>query len=116
MPRRLPQIVLNVLKDADPRRPAFSTRYIVGMTLSRLLVPLFLYGDWGDNYLHFRPNLLFCVVLGLYALAQMGVVLAQQKFGAILPWMAPLVPAKVSLLCHKLQAKFLSDLFCTALS
>ena len=92
---RLPQIVLNVLKDADPRRPAFSTRYVVGMTLTRLLVPLYLYGGWGDNYLHMRPNLVFCVVLVAYTLGQMAIVLAQQKFGAILPWMAPLVPAKV---------------------
>jgi hypothetical protein len=92
---RLPQIILNVLKDADPRRPAFSTQYIVGMTVTRLLVPVYLHG-WGDNYLHLRPNLLFCVVLVVYALAQMGVVLAQQKYGAILPWMAPLVPAKVT--------------------
>jgi hypothetical protein len=99
---RIPQIIFNVLKDADPRRPAFSTRYVVGMTLTRLLVPLYLYGGWGDNYLHMRPNLLFCVVLAAYTLMQMGVILAQQKFGAILPWMAPLVPAKVptQLFCY----------------
>ena len=93
----LPQIVMNILKDADPRRPAFSTKYVVGMTLTRLLVPVYLHG-WGDNHLHMQPNVPACVALVLYVVAQMGVLLAQQRYGAILPWMRPLIPAKVSTL------------------
>ena len=89
----LPQIFWNVVKDADPRRPAFSTQYVVGMTCSRLVVPLYLHG-WSGNFLHLKPNRLFCGVLVVYALAQMVVLLAQQKYGtsAVIP--SSLIPAK----------------------
>ena len=82
----IPQIVRNCVTEArQPLHPS----YVIGMSVLRLVVPLYVWG-YSRNFLHdlspdaftSLPNYRFCIVLSLWVAAQAGVLFAQQKWGA----------------------------------
>jgi hypothetical protein len=73
----IPQIVTCAVQDArQPLRPA----YIAGMTLTRLALPLYLYGC-PNNLLRIPPSPALCITLSIWMALQVAVLLLQTHFG-----------------------------------
>jgi hypothetical protein len=87
----IPQIVQNAVRDSN--RPAFSTRYIIGMTCTRVFIPLYLYG-YPANYLHLKPAPAYCFYLVVYIGGQAAILLAQQRYGSRTVLPKALLPKK----------------------
>ncbi|KAK9832712.1 hypothetical protein WJX81_003010 [Elliptochloris bilobata] len=86
----LPQIAACARHDArQPLTPA----YVLGMSASRLALPLYLYGC-PHNLLRVPPSRGFCIALVLYVGAQAAALLAQTRFGPRCFIPARFLPAK----------------------
>ena len=94
----LPQIVRNCVTEA--REPLHAS-YVAGMSATRLVVPLYVWGYPG-NFLHELspdafaglPNYGFCASLTLWVAAQAAVLFAQRKWGARFMIPARLLPPR----------------------
>ena len=78
----VPQIALNVVTEA--RRP-LHLHYIVGMSVTRVMFPLYLFG-YSNNFVavafpSFKPNYGLCAMLVLWVGAQTAVLILQMKRG-----------------------------------
>ena len=77
-----PQIILNVI--TETRKP-LHTQYIIGMSASRLLLPLYLFG-YSNNFVAvafpgFKPNYGLCLSLVFWVYLQATVLILQSKWG-----------------------------------
>jgi transmembrane E3 ubiquitin-protein ligase len=86
----VPQIVLNVA--GDHRKP-LHPMYIAGMSVTRLMIPLYFYAC-PRNFLHIQPQ--YATALGLVAwlFFQAGVLLSQHRYGSRWFVPKPLLPLK----------------------
>ena len=74
----IPQIVANVVRDS--RKP-LHPHYILGMTVTRLAIPLYAFGC-PKNFMRIETNVWWCLGLTAFLGAQAGVLLLQHYFGA----------------------------------
>ncbi|XP_010526511.1 PREDICTED: transmembrane E3 ubiquitin-protein ligase 1 [Tarenaya hassleriana] len=74
----IPQIVANVIRDS--RKP-LHPYYIVGMTFTRLAIPLYVFGC-PKNFMRVEPSNFWCVCLCLFMWFQASVLLLQHYFGS----------------------------------
>ena len=73
----IPQIVSNVLRNS---RHVLSHSYILGMTLTRLLIPFYYYGC-PQNLLGIEQNWAFLLFLTVYCLLQAFILYLQDRLG-----------------------------------
>ena len=74
----IPQIVANVVRDS--RKP-LHPHYIVGITLTRLAIPLYAFGC-PNNFMRIETNLGWCLGLTTFLGAQAAILLLQHYCGA----------------------------------
>ncbi|CAL9063469.1 unnamed protein product [Musa banksii] len=74
----IPQIVTNVIRDT--RKP-LHPHYIVGMTLTRLAIPLYIFGC-PSNFLRIEVDEYWCIYLGVFMGLQASVLLLQHYLGS----------------------------------
>lgn len=74
----IPQIVANVVRDS--RKP-LHPHYIVGITLTRLAIPLYAFGC-PNNFMRIETNLGWCLGLTIFLGAQAAILLLQHYCGA----------------------------------
>ncbi|XP_078433627.1 transmembrane E3 ubiquitin-protein ligase FLY2-like isoform X2 [Wolffia australiana] len=74
----IPQIVSNVLRDT--RKP-LHPHYIIGMTITRLAVPLYLFGC-PENFMRIEVDKTWCICLGAFVGVQAAVLLLQHYLGS----------------------------------
>eukprot|EP00698_Gefionella_okellyi_P015624 TRINITY_DN4421_c0_g1_i2.p1 TRINITY_DN4421_c0_g1~~TRINITY_DN4421_c0_g1_i2.p1 ORF type:complete len:294 (+),score=34.53 TRINITY_DN4421_c0_g1_i2:812-1693(+) len=79
----VPQIVHNVMRNTSN---AFEPRYVIAMSITRLYIPLYIYGC-PNNILFVEPRPFFCAFLVLFMAAQATVLLMQDKWGP--RWIVP---------------------------
>jgi len=73
----IPQIIQNAIHN---QRMALHSHYIIGITASRLAIPLYLYGC-PDKFVHLKPDPMLCILLVLYSLAQVLILFWQSHSG-----------------------------------
>jgi len=86
----IPQIVANVVRDS--RKP-LHPYYILGMTATRLAIPLYVFGC-PHNFMRVEPNKVWCICLCTFMGLQAVILLLQHYFGS-----RCFVPRQVSLFC-----------------
>ncbi|KAJ7565512.1 hypothetical protein O6H91_02G063600 [Diphasiastrum complanatum] len=88
----IPQIVSNVKRDS--RKP-LHVHYIVGITATRLAIPLYIFGC-PKNFLRLKTDIVWCTCLVAFLVLQALVLLLQHYLGA--RWFIPrqLLPEKYS--------------------
>ncbi|KAK4342337.1 hypothetical protein RND71_038153 [Anisodus tanguticus] len=88
----IPQIVTNVIRDS--RKP-LHPHYILGMTITRLAIPLYVFGC-PHNFMRIEPNKNWCICLGIFMAVQALVLLLQHYLGS--RWFIPrqILPEKYS--------------------
>jgi Ring finger domain len=86
----LPQIVLNVV--GDHRKP-LHPMYILGMSVTRLMIPMYFYAC-PRNFLHIQPQYPTAIGLVVWVLTQASVLLSQHKYGSRWFVPKPLLPLK----------------------
>lgn len=74
----IPQIVANVVRDS--RKP-LHPHYIVGITVTRLAIPLYAFGC-PNNFMRIETNLGWCLGLTTFLGAQAAILLLQHYCGA----------------------------------
>ncbi|XP_076883059.1 transmembrane E3 ubiquitin-protein ligase FLY2-like [Bidens hawaiensis] len=74
----VPQIVSNII--GDSRKP-LHPHYIVGMSLTRLAIPLYVFGC-PHNFMRIQPDYKWCVTLGLLVTFQAAVLILQHYLGS----------------------------------
>lgn len=74
----IPQIISNVIRDT--RKP-LHPYYIVGMTVTRLAVPLYVFGC-PSNFLRIEVDYYWCIYLGVFIGLQAIVLLIQHYLGS----------------------------------
>ena len=74
----IPQIVANVVRDS--RKP-LHPYYILGMTVTRLAIPLYVFGC-PKNFMRVEPSNAWCVGLCAFTGFQAAVLLLQHYFGS----------------------------------
>ncbi|KAH9608996.1 hypothetical protein KSS87_022695 [Heliosperma pusillum] len=74
----IPQIVTNIIRDS--RKP-LHPHYIVGMTITRLAIPLYVFGC-PNNFMRIEPDKTWCVCLCTFMGFQSLVLLVQHYFGS----------------------------------
>mmetsp|Transcript_5222 Transcript_5222/g.19155 ORF Transcript_5222/g.19155 Transcript_5222/m.19155 type:complete len:558 (-) Transcript_5222:137-1810(-) len=74
----IPQILSNVERDS---RKALHPQYIIGVSVTRLAIPLYMYGC-PQNFMRVEPNPTVCLLLVGFVALQAGVLLLQHYFGA----------------------------------
>eukprot|EP00180_Rhodochaete_pulchella_P004449 Plantae.Rhodophyta-Rhodochaete_pulchella.ctg8447.p1 GENE.Plantae.Rhodophyta-Rhodochaete_pulchella.ctg8447~~Plantae.Rhodophyta-Rhodochaete_pulchella.ctg8447.p1 ORF type:complete len:548 (+),score=77.69 Plantae.Rhodophyta-Rhodochaete_pulchella.ctg8447:206-1645(+) len=79
----VPQILLSAIE--DHRRPLHPV-YIVGMSATRLAIPLYFW-SCPKNFLHIQPQKFTALFLVLWVTAQAAILFSQQRFGA--RWFVP---------------------------
>lgn len=79
----VPQIVLNVV--GDHRKP-LHPMYILGMSVTRLMIPMYFYAC-PRNFLHVQPQFPTAIGLVAWVFFQAGVLLSQHKYGS--RWFVP---------------------------
>lgn len=84
----IPQIVTNVIRDS--RKP-LHPYYILGMTATRLAIPLYVFGC-PHNFMRVEPSKVWCVCLCTFMGLQAVILLLQHYFGS-----RCFVPRQVSL-------------------
>lgn len=84
----IPQIVANVVRDS--RKP-LHPYYILGMTATRLAIPLYVFGC-PHNFMRVEPNKVWCICLCTSMGLQAVILLLQHYFGS-----RCFVPRQVSL-------------------
>ena len=72
----VPQIVFCAYEDA---RQPLKAYYVIGMSLSRLALPLYLYGC-PQNLLRNPTSATICILLSLYVLCQVGTLCIHHSF------------------------------------
>ncbi|XP_006351940.1 transmembrane E3 ubiquitin-protein ligase 1-like [Solanum tuberosum] len=79
----IPQIVTNVIRDS--RKP-LHPHYILGMTLTRLAIPLYVFGC-PHNFMRIEPDKNWCICLGVFIVLQASILLLQHYLGS--RWFIP---------------------------
>ncbi|KAL3322725.1 hypothetical protein AABB24_040024 [Solanum stoloniferum] len=79
----IPQIVTNVIRDS--RKP-LHPHYILGMTLTRLAIPLYVFGC-PHNFMRIEPDKNWCICLGVFIAVQASILLLQHYLGS--RWFIP---------------------------
>ncbi|XP_074302029.1 transmembrane E3 ubiquitin-protein ligase FLY2-like [Silene latifolia] len=74
----IPQIVTNIIRDS--RKP-LHPHYILGMTITRLAIPLYVFGC-PNNFMRIQPDKTWCVCLCTFMGFQSLVLLVQHYFGS----------------------------------
>ncbi|CAH2077692.1 unnamed protein product, partial [Thlaspi arvense] len=74
----IPQIVTNVVRDS--RKP-LHPYYILGMTASRLAIPLYVFGC-PHNFMHVQPSKVWCACFCTFMGLQAVILLLQHYFGS----------------------------------
>ncbi|XP_010555112.1 PREDICTED: transmembrane E3 ubiquitin-protein ligase 1-like isoform X2 [Tarenaya hassleriana] len=74
----MPQIIANVIRDS--RKP-LHPYYILGMTVTRLAVPLYVFGC-PSNFMRVEPSKVWCVCLCVFIGFQASLLLLQHYFGS----------------------------------
>jgi len=78
----VPQIIQNVITEA---KNPLHVNYIYGMSLTRLIAPLYMYGVPRNFFMEFFPeytsDLFVCEMLFLWVGLQAGILIAQGKYG-----------------------------------
>lgn len=74
----IPQIITNVIRDT--RKP-LHPHYILGITLTRLAIPLYIYGC-PSNFFRVEVNNNWCISLVVFVVLQASVLLIQHFFGS----------------------------------
>ncbi|KAG6407057.1 hypothetical protein SASPL_130039 [Salvia splendens] len=88
----IPQIVINVVRDS--RKP-LHPHYILGMTLTRIFIPLYVFGC-PHNFMRIEPDGTWCICLALFMGLQVFILLLQHYLGS--RWFIPrqILPEKYS--------------------
>ncbi|XP_068656687.1 transmembrane E3 ubiquitin-protein ligase FLY1-like isoform X2 [Aristolochia californica] len=79
----IPQIVTNVIRDT--RKP-LHPHYILGMTITRLAIPLYVFGC-PTNFMRVEPDKNWCICLGVFVSFQALMLLLQHYLGS--RWFIP---------------------------
>lgn len=79
----VPQIITNVVRDS--RKP-LHPHYILGMTVTRLAIPLYIFGC-PNNFMRIEPDKSWCICLVLFIGLQASILLLQHYFGS--RWFIP---------------------------
>lgn len=79
----IPQIVINIVRDS--RKP-LHPHYILGMTITRIAIPLYVFGC-PHNFMRIDPDRKWCICLALFMGLQASILLLQHYFGA--RWFIP---------------------------
>ncbi|KAJ4801328.1 RING/U-box superfamily protein [Rhynchospora pubera] len=74
----VPQIVTNIIKDT--RKP-LHPQYILGMSVTRLAIPLYVFGC-PSNFLRIEADKWWCICLTVFVAVQAGILLVQHYFGS----------------------------------
>jgi hypothetical protein len=74
----VPQIVTNVIKDT--RKP-LHPQYILGMTVTRLAIPLYIFGC-PSNFMRIEPDKKWCIAVTAFMGIQAAVLLLQHYLGS----------------------------------
>lgn len=74
----IPQIVTNIVSDS--RKP-LHPHYIIGMSLTRLAIPLYVFGC-PHNFMRIEPDKNWCITLGLLVSFQAAVLILQHYLGS----------------------------------
>ncbi|KAM7503430.1 hypothetical protein LguiB_002334 [Lonicera macranthoides] len=88
----IPQIITNIFRDS--RKP-LHPHYILGMTVTRLAIPLYVFGC-PHNFMRIEPNKNWCICLGVFMGFQASILLLQHYLGS--RWFIPrqILPEKYS--------------------
>ncbi|KAJ7981488.1 transmembrane E3 ubiquitin-protein ligase 1-like [Quillaja saponaria] len=88
----IPQIVTNVIRDS--RKP-LHPHYIIGVTVTRLAIPLYVFGC-PDNFMHVTLDKTWCIYLCVFIGLQSAILLLQHYLGS--RWFIPrqILPEKYS--------------------
>ncbi|EOX99456.1 RING/U-box superfamily protein isoform 2 [Theobroma cacao] len=88
----IPQIITNVIRDS--RKP-LHPHYILGMTITRLAIPLYIFGC-PHNFMRIEPDKSWCICLGVFIGLQASLLLLQHYLGS--RWFIPrqILPEKYS--------------------
>ncbi|PON74860.1 RING/U-box superfamily protein [Trema orientale] len=88
----IPQIVTNVIRDS--RKP-LHPHYVIGMTVTRLAIPLYMFGC-PNNFMRIEPNKSWCICLVGFIGLQTSILLLQHYLGS--RWFIPrqILPEKYS--------------------
>ncbi|KAF7822969.1 transmembrane E3 ubiquitin-protein ligase 1-like isoform X1 [Senna tora] len=88
----IPQIVTNVIRDS--RKP-LHPHYILGITVTRLAIPLYIFGC-PNNFMRIEPDKSWCVCLAVFIGLQAVILLLQHYLGS--RWFIPrqILPEKYS--------------------
>ncbi|RXH68720.1 hypothetical protein DVH24_031053 [Malus domestica] len=94
----IPQIITNVIRDS--RKP-LHPHYILGMTVTRLAIPLYIFGC-PNNFMRIEPDKSWCICLGVFIGLQASILLLQHYLGS--RWFIPrqILPEKYSY-CRRLD-------------
>lgn len=79
----IPQIFTNVIRDS--RKP-LHPHYIIGMTITRLAIPLYIFGC-PNNFMRIEPDKTWCMCLSIFIGLQASVLLLQHYLGS--RWFIP---------------------------
>ncbi|KAG5545262.1 hypothetical protein RHGRI_017653 [Rhododendron griersonianum] len=74
----IPQIITNVVRDS--RKP-LHPHYILGMTVTRLAIPLYVFGC-PHNFMRIEPDKIWCICLGVFMGFQASILLIQHYLGS----------------------------------
>ncbi|KAK4484469.1 hypothetical protein RD792_007052, partial [Penstemon davidsonii] len=88
----IPQIITNVVRDS--RKP-LHPHYIIGMTITRTAVPLYIFGC-PHNFMRIEPDKNWCICLAVFMGFQASILLLQHYLGS--RWFIPrqILPEKYS--------------------
>ncbi|KAJ4845602.1 Transmembrane E3 ubiquitin-protein ligase fly2 [Turnera subulata] len=88
----IPQIITNVIRDS--RKP-LHPHYIMGMTVTRLAVPLYIFGC-PNNFMRIEPDKSWCICLAVFMGIQASILVLQHYLGS--RWFIPrqILPEKYS--------------------
>ncbi|EEF44406.1 transmembrane E3 ubiquitin-protein ligase FLY2 [Ricinus communis] len=88
----IPQIITNVIRDS--RKP-LHPHYILGMTITRLAIPLYIFGC-PNNFMRIEPDKSWCMCLSVFMGLQASILLLQHYLGS--RWFIPrqILPEKYS--------------------
>ncbi|CAM8995763.1 unnamed protein product [Rhodiola kirilowii] len=79
----IPQIVTNVIRDS---RKSLHPHYILGMTVTRLAIPLYIFGC-PNNFMRIEPDKDWCLSLTIFMGLQASILLLQHYLGS--RWFIP---------------------------
>ncbi|KAF3444094.1 hypothetical protein FNV43_RR13784 [Rhamnella rubrinervis] len=74
----IPQIITNIVRDS--RKP-LHPHYILGMSVTRLAIPLYLFGC-PNNFMRIEPDKNWCISLGVFIGLQASILLLQHYLGS----------------------------------